>query len=103
MGRKRKVTFRGNTYYVGAKLAPSKCPKRCVRGNKTCAFRIKMTGMSGIRESQTACGYMYYTGEARNCNDPNVCTRWAENLPTEILMTFWGEEEKKTDGEIYDE
>lgn len=103
MRGKRKVKFRGSTYYVGPKIMPSKCPKRCTRNNKVCAFRIKMTGMSGIRDSQTACGYMYYTGYLRNCNDPDVCDKWAEHLPTEILMTIWDEEERKTDGGIYDE
>lgn len=93
MSGKRKVTFRGSTYYVGAKITPSKCPKRCARENKVCAFRIKMSGNSGMRDAQTACGYMYYTGQMRNCDDPEVCTRWAERLPTEILMTFFDEEE----------
>ena len=32
MAGKRKVTYRGSTYYVGANILPSKCPKRCVRG-----------------------------------------------------------------------
>ena len=55
-----------------------------------------------MKESQNACGYLYYTDNLRNCDDPEVCDKWAEHLPTEIMMTIWYEEEK-TDGEIYDE
>ena len=103
MSNKRKVTFNGSTFYVGARLAPSKCPKKCVRGGKTCAFRLKITGMSGMKDASTICGYMYYTGNMRNSYEPDSCDKWAENLPTEVLMTFWEEEAKKTDDEIYDE
>ena len=88
--------------YVGATIAPSKCPPRCVRDGKPCAFRIRITGMSGMKDAQNACGYMYYTAKPRNCNDPNVCDKWAENLPTEVLMTLWDEEEKNN-GSIYSE
>lgn len=100
MGRKRKVTYQGNTFYVGAKIPLDKCPKRCVRDGKLCAYRIKMTGMSGINSSQNACGYMYYTGQIRDCNDPDVCSKWAESLAKEIMMSLWDEIK---DGDIYDE
>lgn len=103
MGRKRKVTFYGGTYYVGSKIPPSKCPKKCVRDGKSCAFRMKITGMSGMWGASTMCGYIYFTGRMRNSYEPDACDKWAEHLPTEILMTIWDEEERKTDGGIYDE
>ena len=101
MAAKRKVTFRGGTYYI-AKINPSKCPPRCVRDGKPCAFRIRVTGMSGIKNAQTACGYMYYTAKPRNCNDPEVCDKWVKDLPQESLMTLWDEEENNN-GSIHDE
>lgn len=102
MAGKRKATFMGNTFYVGAKVPKNKCPEKCVQAGRVCAYRLKFTGMSGMRDASTMCGYMYFTGRTRNSYEPDYCDKWVAKLPDDILMTFWGEEEE-TDDSIYDE
>lgn len=102
MAGKRKVTHMGNTYYVGAKVPKSKCPEKCVQADRVCAYRLKITGMSGMKDASTMCGYMYFTGKMRNSYETDFCDKWVRNLPDDLPMTFWKEEEK-ADGEIYDE
>jgi hypothetical protein len=102
MAKKRKVSFCGNTYYVGAKVPKHKCPEKCVNLGRVCAYRLRITGMSGMRDASTMCGYMYFTGRTRNSYDPDFCDKWANKLPDDILMTFWGDEEEES-GSIYDE
>ena len=100
MATRRKVTYRGSAFYVGANLENFKVPLHCVRNGEVCAFRIKMIGMTNEVGCSTACGFMYYTGEQRGC-DPRNCTRYSVELPEKIMFTRW--EQEDANASIYDE
>lgn len=94
----KKVTYRGNTYFVGANLSTRKVPKRCVKRGQVCAYRIRMTGIGRV---YSACGYCYYTERLRNCDDPIKCDKWAKQLPDDLPITFWDKEENALDFDEY--
>lgn len=85
----KKMNFDGQTTIVREKGLKG-TPEHCKRNGEVCAYRIRLGGgndqggVAKIKNAATACGYMYWTGEPRNC-DPQNCTKWSDKLVSQMV------------------